>query len=71
MQLVKQPRKRINRFARILSMIYDVDYRVSLYVYNRTNREIDLCKLTLSEINRKAKQAEAELLFIDTHNLLF
>lgn len=62
MQSKKQPRKRINRFARILSDIYDVEYNLSLRIYRKIVKE--------SETVTFKTQINAVKFQLQQHNLI-
>ena len=63
----KNKRRRINRVVHILSKIYEIDYRITMRVYNRLNRDIAVAKI---ELNRMY-QNQNELAIIDDVNLYF
>ena len=67
MQSKKQPRKRINRFARILSAIYDVDYRITAYVYAQTEREIQVTKQVLCQVEADFNKRQVDRLINKTN----
>ena len=56
-----KPRKRINKFVRILSKIYNVSYSVVNAYYLQFNKCVQLTKWKLEQIAR----AEAELSIIN------
>ena len=62
-----QKRKRFNRYVKVLSEIYDIDYKYTMRIYNSFMRDIDVVKIHLNRIQK----AQHELDFIDTINLNF
>ena len=64
---VKNKRRRINPVVHVLSKIYEMDYRITMRVYNRFNRNIAVAKI---ELNRMY-QNQNELAIIDDVNLYF
>ena len=64
---VKNKRRRINPVVRILSQIYEIDYKITMRIYNRFNRNLTVAKI---ELNRMY-QNQNELAIIDDVNLYF
>lgn len=62
-----QKRKRFNRYVKVLSEIYEIDYKYTMRIYNSFMRDIDVVKIHLNRIQK----AQHELDFIDTINLNF
>jgi hypothetical protein len=67
MQLKKQPRKRINRFARILSDIYDVEYKLSLNIYRKIVKESESVTFK-TQINAVKFQLQQHNLILISNN---
>ena len=63
----KTKRRRINPVVHILSKIYEIDYKITMRVYNRFHQNISVCKI---ELNRMY-QNQNELSIIDDVNLFF
>ena len=63
----KNKRRRINPVVRILSQIYEIDYKITMRIYNRFNRNLAVAKI---ELNRMY-QNQNELAIIDDVNLYF
>lgn len=64
---LKTKRRRINRVVHILSKIYEIDYRITMRVYNRFDRDLSIAKLELSRMYNN----QNELAIIDDVNLYF
>lgn len=67
MSHIKTKRQRHNRVVRILSEIYEFDYKLTLKIYNYFGRNLESTKLHLKWF----RQAANELDVIDTHNYSF
>lgn len=60
-------KRRINPVVHILSKIYEIDYKITMRVYNRFNRDLSMAKIELNRMYRN----QNELAIIDDVNLYF
>lgn len=60
-------RQRHNRAARLLSEIYEIDYWLTMKLYNHFDRSIAVTKMAIKQL----VEARHELDVIDTHNYSF
>lgn len=69
--LKKSPRRRVNRFALVLSKEFQVSYEVADHVWAQMRHEVDKTVDVLMSIQKQVSTAEAELTQINTINLSF
>lgn len=63
----KAKKTRVNRFVRLLSLIYDIDYKIVYRIYKSFDGCVGATKMKLSAINKAA----AELDHINDINLSY